>query len=177
MICFDLKCSHDHVFEAWFRSSGDFEDQAKRGLIECPHCADTKVAKAIMAPNVGVKTNQRSDRSAPTAPVETVPSANPAGEMSEASPKSAGGNPAALSGPVPAQTRAQLVALAKALKTEVEKTCDNVGKDFPEEARKIHYGEAESRGIYGEAKPEEVRDLLDEGIDLLPLPEMTKDIQ
>ena len=58
MIVFDLKCGAGHVFEAWFGKSGDYEDQARRGLIECPMCGDKQVGKAVMAPAVSAKGNQ-----------------------------------------------------------------------------------------------------------------------
>lgn len=70
MIVFDLRCGHGHVFEAWFRSSTDYEDQRGRTLVACPICADTRVDKAVMAPNVGAKGN----RAAPaTRPIDVVP--------------------------------------------------------------------------------------------------------
>ena len=70
--------------------------------------------------------------------------------------------------------RAKMEAMANDFREQVEKNCDYVGSEFPEEARKIHYGEADERGIYGEASKEETQELLDEGITVLPMPEKTK---
>jgi hypothetical protein len=59
MIVFDLRCSGDHVFEAWFGSSAAYDDQRARGLLLCPICGDTDIGKAVMAPNVGAKGNSQ----------------------------------------------------------------------------------------------------------------------
>lgn len=156
MIVFDLKCSEGHLFESWFRSSSAYEEQKTSGLIECPYCGTTDVEKAPMAPNVGAKGNQRA---------ETITSVSDLPEM-----------PAKAVAPAPKMSP-ELKALAEKaasamaeLQNHVEKTCDNVGKDFAEEARKMHYGEAEERGIYGESSLEEAQELLEEGIDVMPLP-------
>jgi hypothetical protein len=66
MIVFDLKCGTGHVFEAWFGSSGDYEDQRARGLLACPLCGDAEVVKAVMAPNVPAKGNRKAE--APPSP-------------------------------------------------------------------------------------------------------------
>jgi hypothetical protein len=123
MIRFTLRCAAEHEFEGWFRSGEAFEAQQKAGDVACPDCGDTRVEKALMAPNIG-----RSHKNAP-----------------------------ALS---PAQMRAALVELRR----QVETNCDYVGERFAEEARKIHYGEADPHGIYGEATENESRELADEGI-------------
>ena len=172
MISFDLKCEKNHVFEAWFRSSSAYDDQRARGLISCPECGSMDITKAVMAPNVGAKSNQKAgvkrDDNKPD-----LADSKPAQAVSTKPQRT----PAASNAPLPDAVRSKMVQYVKALKAEVEKTCDNVGKDFPEEARKIHYGDVEERGIYGEASADEVRDLLDEGIDLLPLPDIDKDLQ
>ncbi|WP_417466128.1 DUF1178 family protein [Kordiimonas sp.] len=143
MIVFDLKCPDSHRFEAWFKSSSAFEEQQQAGIVECPYCGSTEISKAPMAPNVGAKGNQRA----------------------EAAPMVQHKDDARLS---ELATEAKKV-FAK-LKNHVEKNCDYVGNQFAEEARKIHYGEATERGIYGESTLEETQALLDEGIDVLPLP-------
>ena len=152
MIVFDLKCAHAHVFEAWFGSSADYERQAARGLVACPICGDTQIEKAVMAPAVAPKGNQT--RAPAPAPAETPPSA-PA--------------PAPLASHPPEQVKAMLAALAE-VQAKVEANCDYVGDRFADEARAIHHGETESRGIYGEATPDEAAALKDEGIDVAPLP-------
>jgi hypothetical protein len=129
MIRFTLRCTAKHEFEGWFRNGDAFEAQQKAGEIACPTCGDTRVEKALMAPNIG-----RSHRNVP-----------------------------ALS---PAQMRAALLELRR----QVESKCDYVGERFAEEARKIHYGEADPHGIYGEATLDESRELAEEGITVGRIP-------
>lgn len=144
MIVFDLKCAgQGHVFEAWFGSSEDYEAQKARGLVCCPLCGDGDVTKAAMAPAVPAKSNQRSQ----VAPLQPVPMTNDA---------QAG------------QARAVLEALAKA-QTEALKSSEWVGRDFAEQARAMHYGERETRGIHGEVDTQEARSLMEEGVGVAPL--------
>lgn len=149
MIHYNLRCAQDHTFDGWFASSASFDKQAKRGLVECPACGDTKVERALMAPAVST--------SKAIAPVEPAPTEKPAAPPV---PVMAGG------GRIPAQ----LVGLLQKLRAEVEKNCDYVGPDLAEEARRIHRGEAEERGIYGEATADEAEALADEGIELRQIP-------
>ncbi len=145
MIKYSLECDKDHLFEAWFGSSEDFDKQRKRGLIQCPSCGSNKVSKSLMAPRVtGTKKDKR----------ESVPMA----QM-----------------PAP-QLPAEMVEQLRKIKKHVEENAENVGDKFPEEARKIHYGESEARGIYGEANREEVESLLDEGVAIAPLPPVPDDV-
>lgn len=158
MIVFDLKCEHGHQFEAWFKSSSAYEDQKLAGHVTCPYCDSADITKAPMAPNIGAKSNQKSE-TVPTSSPE--PSSVPAPAAPVASQKSDG-------------KLAELVQetekmLAK-VKEHVQQNCDYVGDNFAEEARKIHYGESEERGIYGESTKEETVELIEEGIDVLPLP-------
>lgn len=143
MIVFDLKCNADHRFEAWFRSSDAYEKQRTAKLVECPHCGDTEIAKAPMAPNVSAKTNQKTDTVSVAAKSSDDKLADVAAEAQQ--------------------------VLAK-LKSHVEKNCDYVGENFADEARKIHYGEADERGIYGESTAKEAKELLEEGVEIMPLP-------
>ena len=156
MIVFDLRCAQAHVFEAWFGSSADYEAQRERGLVACPLCGDTAVEKAVMAPAVAPKGNQRRM----PAPTEPAPS-------STAAPSAAWPSP--LAAHPPEVVKAMLAALAE-VQAKVEANCDYVGDRFADEARAIHHGETESRGIYGEATPEQAAALRDEGIDVAPLP-------
>jgi len=145
MIVFDLRCRRDHEFEAWFASSEAFEKQARAKKVACPVCGDTRVAKALMAPAVsGTKTR---DAAAPPPH------------------KSKGAGKAVMAG-----QGGQYMTALRALRDHVEKSCDNVGERFPEEARKMHYGEAEKRNIYGEASADEAGALADEGIDVQQIP-------
>ena len=147
MIHYQLRCDQDHEFDGWFNNSTGFEKQAKRGLIECPVCGGTKVERALMAP--AVSTRESSEQAAPPpapvpAPQQVMP---PQGQMP-----------------------ARMVAMLQRLRAEVEKHCDYVGPQFAEEARKIHNGEADARGIYGETTREEAESLAEEGIDIHAIP-------
>jgi len=152
MIRYDLRCSQDHSFDGWFKDSAAFDKLARSGLVECPVCGGTEVSKQLMAPAVlkasGVK--GRPDR-LPAAPAAAQPPAVPA-------------PPAAK--PVPAQ----VMAVLRRMRAEVEKHCDYVGKDFAEEARKMHRGESDRSGIYGEATEAEAEALKEEGIDVARIP-------
>jgi hypothetical protein len=150
VIHYQLRCADDHEFDGWFKDSGNFEKQAKRGLIACPICASTKVDRALMAPRLAAK--GRIIEHEPQ-PVVNPVSAPPA-------PVQAAG------GVIPDQMR----ALLHKLRSEVEKNCDYVGPDFAKEARKIHNGEAEPRGIYGESTEAEAEALADDGIGVARIP-------
>lgn len=152
MIVFDLKCAQDHQFESWFRSSGDYEQQQSAGLVECPYCGSVDIAKAPMAPNVGAKGNQKH-QIASTTPGQ-APTVNSAMARSPELQK---------------LVENAADAMAK-LQQHVEENCENVGENFAEEARKIHYGESKQRGIYGESSIDEAQELQEEGIDVMPLP-------
>ena len=153
MIVFDLRCATGHVFEAWFGSSGDYEDQRGRGLLCCPICDDAAIEKAVMAPNVAPKGNSR----AMTLPVVAEP---PAAAVA----------PVASDGmPPPAQVKAMMQALARA-QAELVRHSEDVGRRFADEARAIHLGDADVRLIHGEASADEAQALRDEGIAVSPLP-------
>jgi hypothetical protein len=148
MIHYQLHCAGAHEFDGWFKDSEAFERQAKRGLISCPVCSGTKVERALMAP--GIARKGRGKAVEPGAALEHAP---------EPVQPAAGGV-------IPDAVRA---ALSK-LRAEVEKNCDYVGNDFAEEARRIHHGEAEPRGIYGESSDEEAEALAEEGIGIARIP-------
>jgi hypothetical protein len=156
MIHYQVRCSQDHEFDGWFKDSAAFDRQSKRGLVECPVCGDTRVERALMAPALARK---RSTSVAVTPPTP-VPDAAPGPQPVAPSP------PAVAGGRMPAHLRAML----QHLRSEVERNCDYVGPQFAEEARKIHHGESEPRGIYGEATPEESEALADEGIEVGKIP-------
>lgn len=153
MIRYALVCERKHEFEIWFGDSADYDRQRKRGLVTCPACESKKVEKAIMAPAIGRSGKKRSE---PIAAPQPAP---------EALPAPASENVAMIS-PQEQELRAKL----KELRDHLTQNADNVGKKFPEEARKMHFGEIEHRSIYGEASPEEAKNLLDEGIEFHPLP-------
>jgi len=163
MIVFDLKCDNAHVFEAWFGSSAGYEEQKERGLVECPTCGSTDISKAIMAPNVGAKSNQKSMSLLDVAPLADVepaaPVAAPAPTVSKQAPET-----------IPAELQEAAEKFIDGMRKHVQDNCDYVGNEFAEEARKIHYGESEERGIFGEATADETAELLEEGVEILPLP-------
>ncbi|MEL6288816.1 MAG: DUF1178 family protein [Pseudomonadota bacterium] len=158
MIRYALCCENAHDFEAWFRSSADYDTQRARGIVSCPHCGSTEVEKALMAPSVGVKGNRRSTTL--SAVVKETPASPVAG-------------PTAAS--LPAEAQEKIVALAREIREHVTSTSEFVGERFAEEARKIHYEEVEPRGIYGKASPEQAAELKEEGIDVHPLPILPED--
>lgn len=162
MIRYTLTCPHDHAFEGWFRNAADFDDQAEAGHLACPVCGDSAVGKALMAPAVATA---RAKTAREAAPADTAAPAQPA----------AGPAPAGRMMALPDPRHAPVIEMMRKLRRLVTETADNVGADFVDEARRIHYGEAERRGIYGEATPEEARDLVEEGIALLPLPVLPED--
>jgi hypothetical protein len=153
MIHYQVRCSQDHEFDGWFKDSAAFDKQSKRGLVECPVCGDSRVERALMAPAVPRKRS--------TAIAVAQPPAAPAETPAETPPA-----PAVTGGRMPAHLRAML----QHLRSEVERNCDYVGPQFAEEARKIHRGETEARGIYGEATPEQTEALADEGIEVGKIP-------
>jgi hypothetical protein len=153
MIKYTLICDKKHEFESWFADSAAFDKQAKRKLVACPVCDSVKVEKAIMAPRVAAKKGR--------VPIEMPAPA--ADAPATAAPASA---PVTMISPIEQEFRAKL----KELREQLVKNSDNVGEKFPEEARKMHYGETEHRSIYGVASPDEAKDLLEEGIECHPLP-------
>jgi hypothetical protein len=147
VILYNLICERRHEFESWFPSSAAYDKQAKRGLVSCPSCGSAKVEKAIMAPRLA-----RKDKSTSVAPAE------------ESAPQAP--SPVAMLSPQEQEFRTKL----KELRDHLTANADNVGKKFPEEARKMHYGEVEHRSIYGEATAQDAKALHEEGIEFHPLP-------
>ncbi|NKC29919.1 DUF1178 family protein [Falsiroseomonas selenitidurans] len=164
MIHYQLRCQATHEFDGWFQDSAGFEKLAAVGLVECPHCGSTQVSRALMAP--AVRKSRRKAAPAPL-PEEAPPAAAPAPAPSAPpQPEPGGMSQRVAAGPIPAQ----LLAMLQRMRAEVEKSCDYVGEGFAEEARKIHNGEAEARGIYGEATEAEAEALAEDGIDIARLP-------
>ena len=147
MIRYALTCDKAHSFESWFADSSAYDKQIKRKLIACPQCGSTKVEKAIMAPQIATSKRRKApaETPAPTAPDKA---------------------PVAMLSPQEQELRSKL----KELRAHLTKNADNVGQKFPEEARKMHYGEIEHRSIYGEASPDDAKALAEEGIEFHPLP-------
>jgi hypothetical protein len=144
LIIFDLKCAaQSHVFEAWFGSTSDYDDQQARGLVSCPICGSSDVVKAPMAPAVGTKGNRA-----------TAPEQQPGVPMAAADPH---------------KIKAMLAAAAAVQKTLLAGS-EAVGDRFATEARAIHLGEADARPIHGRATPEQAASLAEDGIAFAPLP-------
>jgi hypothetical protein len=154
MIVFTLRCRDGHEFETWFRDSAAYERQARRGLVTCPDCGSTEVEKAVMAPRL-----RRSGKSDP-APRDGQGAAAP----------DAPAPPPVPSKPDRPPTPAEFRRALQVLRHYVETNCENVGKGFAEEARRIHKGEAKARGIYGDASPAEAKKLADDGIEIAAIP-------
>jgi hypothetical protein len=163
MIRYALRCEQDHAFESWFQDSAAYDSQVKRKLVSCPVCGSAKVEKAIMAPRI---VSKKGRDTAVTPPPEAAETPAPVPPTEAATPA-----------PTPlmmAQER-ELRAKLKELRDHIVKNADNVGERFPNEARKMHYGEIEHRPIYGEASPDEARALIDEGVEVSPLPVLPED--
>jgi len=143
LIVFDLCCTGDHRFEAWFASSESFADQRARGLIACPVCGDVEVKKAVMAPRVGAKSNQ----------MPVAAAAPAAADASE---------------PTPELVR-KVIAEIAAKQAEMLPQSRWVGRDFADAARAMHEGRAAEDLIHGQASPEEAQALRDDGIAAMPL--------
>jgi len=140
MILYQLRCGNNHEFEAWFRDSASYDLQVVGGDVGCPYCSDTNVGKAVMAPNIATGRSKENAAQEPG-------SEGRAREVAE-----------------------QILEAVGTLREQVEENCDDVGDQFATEARRIHYGEADERGIYGEATDDEAAELDDEGIEFFKLP-------
>ncbi len=152
MIRYNLRCEKGHSFESWFQSSAAYESQEKRNLISCPSCGSVKVERAIMAPRI---VSRKGREAAPQRAPEAAASSE--------------------STPLLMAQELELRTKIKELRDHIVKNADNVGERFPNEARKMHYGDIEHRPIYGEASPDEARALIEEGVEVSPLPVLPDD--
>jgi hypothetical protein len=166
MIRYALACDKRHEFEIWFKNSADYDKQRKRALVTCPACGSAKVEKAIMAPALG---HSSKSIAVPT-PAEPAPPASPEAKTTDTMTTDTK-TPVAMMSPQEHEFRSKL----KELRNHLTKNADNVGARFPEEARKMHYGEIEHRSIYGEASPRDAKELHEEGIEFHPLPILPDD--
>ena len=148
MIHYQLRCSQSHGFDGWFKDSASFEQQAERGLIECPEWGGTQIERALMAPAVAKRTSEPVSAAAPATP-----------------PRDASSQKVA-TGQIPAQ----MLAALQRIRAEVEKNCDYVGPDFADQARAMHRGEVEPKGIYGETTDEQAESLAEDGISVAKIP-------
>lgn len=150
----NLLCANAHPFEGWFANEEDYQSQHARGLLSCPVCNDSQISKALTAPHLNLK----AGKDQPALAQENTT------DMAAVSVK----------GDVQRDLLRAWLGVSRALMNASE----DVGSRFAEEARKMHYGEAEDRSIRGKATPQEFHELLDEGVDVLPLlvPDAVKDI-
>ena len=163
MIHYNLRCKQGHAFESWFQSSSAYETQEKRKLVSCPVCGSTDVERAIMAPQI-VSKKGRKDVPSETLPVPASTQAPAAEVIPPSSPT-----------PLLMTQERELRTKLKELRDHIVKNADNVGERFPDEARKMHYGDIEHRPIYGEASPDDAKALIDEGVEVMPIPTLPDD--
>ncbi|MGA7268517.1 MAG: DUF1178 family protein, partial [Aestuariivirga sp.] len=142
---YDLICDKGHEFDGWFRDSATYDKQARRGFVACSVCGSSKVEKQLMAPGIPTKSNRKDE-----VPQRMV------------------------AGPVDPRV-AMMMKMMREMRQQVEENADYVGDKFAEEARKIHFAETEARGIYGEATADEATALIEEGIEVFPLPRLPED--
>ena len=156
MILYRLRCAKGHEFESWFKDSKSYERQERKSLIGCAVCGEAKVERALMAPRLGTG-GKRVEVEMPAADAP-APAPAPSSEQQQ--------QMAALAKHMPKELREALLKV----RAEVEKNCEHVGDKFAEEARKIHYGESDKRGIYGQTSEEEAEALAEEGIEFGRMP-------
>lgn len=145
MIHYDLICDHGHEFDGWFRDSAAYDAQVKGGLVVCTLCGSDTVEKQIMAPGIPAKSNTKPD-----------------------------GPQKMMAGPLDPRMQS-MMQMMREVRKNVEANSEYVGDRFAEEARKIHYAETEKRGIYGEATADDTKALIEEGIEIHPLPRLPED--
>lgn len=151
MILYQLRCIDEHSFEAWFRDSASFDMQAQSGDVECPYCGSTRISKAVMAPNIVSSTKDTSELAQEPAPVDSS-------QVSQLDEQRA------------EDVAQRILDAVGHIREYAEENFEDVGEDFAKEARKIHHGEPDERGIYGKASEQDAEDLAEDGIDFVRLP-------
>ncbi|GAK34180.1 hypothetical protein AQ1_02077 [alpha proteobacterium Q-1] len=193
MIVFDLKCGRGHSFEGWFRGRDDFSRQRDAGILSCPECGSAEISKAFSAPKLaGLRgagglcdsgdegegrtggrlsaassSGERDEKGAGHAPPMPHDARAAPGQRSSKTSSSRTSPPTAMP---PKTMPDSLHKILLEMRRQVEQNCDYVGDRFAEEARRMHYGETEKRDIYGEASLKDAAELIDEGVDVMPLP-------
>lgn len=184
----DLQCKQQHAFEGWFGSEEDYQGQLARGLIECPMCGDAQITKMLSAPRINLGKSREPSRAnedvlakppvdngsaSTTHPASTATSAETNRESSthrDLLPALMPGQEGQSNRPMSAEVACAMQAAWTHMARQVMAHTEDVGGDFAEEARKIHYGETKERAIRGQATQEETQELIEEGIDIMPLP-------
>jgi hypothetical protein len=151
----DLQCGHLHRFEGWFASEDDFANQLARGLLTCPVCGDAQIQKMLAAPRLNLRHNRQEKSTEPVS--KTV-----------GNPEPLNNEPSAANDRRVATLQAQLF---KAMREVIANT-EDVGERFADQARAMHHGDMDSRSIRGKATPEVAKQLLDEGIEVMALPDL-----
>lgn len=175
MIRYTLCCDQGHDFESWFRDSEAYDAQKKRKLVTCPICQSPKVEKTIMAPQVARK--DRGGINGPLLPVD-LPENDSTARAPSTPAMPAVAEPAATV-PAPAlllgEKERELRAMIGEVREKILAVTDDVGDRFAHEARAMAEGDTEERPIRGTATAKEWRDLVEDGIGVLPLPELPED--
>ncbi len=171
MIKYDLICDNKHIFDGWFKSSEAFETQKQKGLLCCPICNSIQVDRALMTPNVqGTKKSKDMDIAPPTQTTASTPNM----------PQNTDSNKTQTISAAQVQEANKVIQhkleFLREFKKQVKENTEDVGNSFAEEARKIHYKEAEPRNIRGETTAKEAKELNDEGINFLPIPDLPEDL-
>lgn len=162
---FDLQCDQSHIFEGWFSSHDDYDNQQARGLLTCPICNSATITKRLSAPRLNVS-HLRKPQPASKDGHANAASNQPAASTTPSTPNVANIDTATI-------TRLQAAVLQE-IRNVIRKT-ENVGTRFAHEARLIHEGEAQERAIRGTATPEEREALAEDGINVLTLPDFLDD--
>jgi len=179
----NLQCGKAHGFEGWFGSEEDYQSQRARGLVSCPLCGDAQIVKLPSAPRLNLGAAQPLTSQATASTKTGADGASGAGSGAGSSAGSSAGSeagsgadqgtpnhsPAAASPAQAAQLQQMQAALMHAVRQVMAHT-EDVGNQFADEARKMHYGEAKERGIRGQVTREESEALQDEGIEVMALP-------
>jgi hypothetical protein len=182
MIKYQLICDNAHSFEGWFQNASAYDNQSASDLIACPVCQTTSVTKALMTPSLASPKMRKA--TVPLSPpideaVKPSQLGNQVGMGSVTAPGTsvAAKTPERTSARTPekmpekvVEQMAEMMSELRQLQRKIRSECRDVGNDFAEEARKMHYGEAEPEGIYGHASAKERAELGDEGIDIVEMP-------
>jgi hypothetical protein len=170
MIRYSLQCERGHAFESWFQDSASYDKQARRGLVSCPACNSVKIEKSIMAPQIPRKGRTTEQRTGEEKALRATARRKRAAAADAVQAPTPATEPLLL-----AQPERELLAKLKELRDHIKANADNVGEQFPEQARKMHYGEIEHRPIYGDASPADAKALIEEGVEVLPMPVLPED--
>lgn len=161
MILYRLRCKEEHEFDGWFRNGATFDAQRESGALECPVCGTATVSKALMAPSIASSRH----------PAEATAGDSQTGDARARDTQFGETRASEIQAVHPVMRQvAELKRQLRAMRRLVEENCDYVGDRFADEARRIHYGEREANGIYGETTPEESERLREEGIEFGSLP-------